>query len=381
MRQVTETSLDESCSSVARQASAGRARVHARPPAPLLPPGLQRGRLRAHRGVIHCDIKPANILLGEYGEVLLVDWGLAQSQQPPARRRGGTLGYMAPEQMDARRSTFDERTDVFALGAILYEILCRQPAFADAGAADVTTSARIRSSATAAASAPSEPRRTPASRARSRTSACTRSRSIATERSRARERRGRDRRVDRGHASETRAPAHRGRQERRCRRRARRALSRVRRVAPREAARVPRAARRRRAVGARPTTSRTCGTSRTSCARSPTRCRCARSSPAVCAYERALDAVPEHEGARRGLARLYWLELAARAGASGTSTIACGSRRSRRLRRRRRRGDRRGPAHDRGRARRVHARAVLARRAISGGSSRARPACSTGGRA
>ena len=86
----------------------------------------------------------------------------------------------------------------------------------------------------------------------------------------------RDRRVDRRHQAEG-APAHRGRQERRCRRRARRALSRVRRVAPREAHRVPRAARRRRAVGERSTTSRSCGTPRTSSA-SPTRCRSARSS-------------------------------------------------------------------------------------------------------
>jgi serine/threonine-protein kinase len=82
-----------------------------------------------HRGVIHCDIKPANILLGEYGEVLLVDWGLAQSRQHPLGVRGGTLGYMAPEQMDPAIERFDERTDVFALGAILYEILAGQPAF------------------------------------------------------------------------------------------------------------------------------------------------------------------------------------------------------------------------------------------------------------
>ncbi|MGE0402998.1 MAG: SUMF1/EgtB/PvdO family nonheme iron enzyme, partial [Kofleriaceae bacterium] len=92
-----------------------------------------------HRGVIHCDIKPANILLGDYGEVLLVDWGLAQSRTHPLGVRGGTLGYMAPEQMDASIDRYDERTDVFALGAILYEILSGKLAFPEVKNSDVTT--------------------------------------------------------------------------------------------------------------------------------------------------------------------------------------------------------------------------------------------------
>ncbi|MBA3462846.1 MAG: SUMF1/EgtB/PvdO family nonheme iron enzyme [Deltaproteobacteria bacterium] len=90
-----------------------------------------------HRGVIHCDIKPANILLGDYGEVLLVDWGLAQSRTHPLGVRGGTLGYMAPEQMDPTIERFDERTDVFALGAILYEILGGTSAFPEVKSTDI----------------------------------------------------------------------------------------------------------------------------------------------------------------------------------------------------------------------------------------------------
>ncbi len=81
------------------------------------------------RGVLHCDLKPANILLGEFGDVLVVDWGLAQSQRDPLWLRGGTFGYMAPEQRDPNVPRLDIRVDVFSLGSILYELLCGERAF------------------------------------------------------------------------------------------------------------------------------------------------------------------------------------------------------------------------------------------------------------
>jgi formylglycine-generating enzyme required for sulfatase activity len=80
------------------------------------------------RGVIHCDLKPSNILLGSFGQVLVLDWGLAYVAEDSAASRGGTLGYLSPEQMKAGGS-IDPRTDVYALGGILYEILCQVPPF------------------------------------------------------------------------------------------------------------------------------------------------------------------------------------------------------------------------------------------------------------
>ena len=76
-----------------------------------------------HKGVIHRDIKPSNILIGRFGEVQLADWGLAiQTDESDENipRIAGTPQYMAPEQM---RGNIGERTDVFALGGILYQIL------------------------------------------------------------------------------------------------------------------------------------------------------------------------------------------------------------------------------------------------------------------
>lgn len=96
--------------------------------------GRQAGEALDHAhglGVLHRDIKPANLLLDDHGDVRLTDFGLARFQGETGLTRSGdlvgTLRYMSPEQALGRASDVDGRTDVYALGATLYELVTLQP--------------------------------------------------------------------------------------------------------------------------------------------------------------------------------------------------------------------------------------------------------------
>jgi serine/threonine-protein kinase len=115
------------------------------------------------RGVIHCDVKPDNIMVGPFGQVYLMDWGLAvlvheresaaglPTQLPTAdeaqRLTGfeglsGTPAFMSPEQAFGYDHLVDERTDVFGLGAVLYSVLTGAPLFEGEKMQDLVARAR-----------------------------------------------------------------------------------------------------------------------------------------------------------------------------------------------------------------------------------------------
>src|SRR6516165_142403 len=92
----------------------------------------------AHQqGVIHRDIKPSNLLLSPDGRLSINDFGLARMLEEPGMTMTGefvgTPAYMSPEQITAGRVPIDHRTDIYSLGATLYELLTLQPPFAGRG--------------------------------------------------------------------------------------------------------------------------------------------------------------------------------------------------------------------------------------------------------
>ena len=95
---------------------------------------LNAVRFAHHRGVIHRDLKPANVMIGDFGEVYLLDWGIAVSLRDDGSGRfplaadatdlAGTPCYMAPEMLGrADGPPLSERTDVYLAGAVLFELL------------------------------------------------------------------------------------------------------------------------------------------------------------------------------------------------------------------------------------------------------------------
>jgi len=106
------------------------------------------------RGVIHRDLKPSNIMVGSFGETVVVDWGLAKQKgrvddvfggfatasDPGLTAQGMSLGtpsYMSPEQVRGAIAEIDERSDVFGLGVILYELLSGRLPFEGSAAEEV----------------------------------------------------------------------------------------------------------------------------------------------------------------------------------------------------------------------------------------------------
>lgn len=113
-----------------------------------------------HKGTVHRDIKPSNLLVDARGDVWVADFGLARRQADPGLTLRedviGTPRYMSPEQAEGLK--LDHRTDIYSLGATLYELAALRPPFDGAGAAELARQIRTREPAPPRQSEPRLPR-------------------------------------------------------------------------------------------------------------------------------------------------------------------------------------------------------------------------------
>jgi len=111
---------------------------------------LNAVRFAHSRGIVHRDLKPSNVMIGAFGEVYLLDWGIAVSLHDDGSGRlplasdttdlAGTPCYMAPEMLGRDGDVISERTDVYLAGAVLYELMTGYPPHDGDSAAEVVAS-------------------------------------------------------------------------------------------------------------------------------------------------------------------------------------------------------------------------------------------------
>ena len=137
MRVVREQSLEV----ILKEMRQGQGRYTLSQLAAILRTALLALQYAHDHGVIHRDLKPENLLIGAYGEVFVIDWGVAHVDNRKLKHRGlepvafplqpgmlvGTPHYMAPEQARGDNDAIDHRTDVYAMGVVLYELLTLTP--------------------------------------------------------------------------------------------------------------------------------------------------------------------------------------------------------------------------------------------------------------